>query len=202
MVKKLQVSQNLTSQSKIQTHQKKKEKTKSRTRKELAWAQGGASEPWDSSSELLKNNLWIRSNIQIYNLLINVDRLLRVFQQLWSLNLRNDASDVGLEASSDSAGGDATPALEKDEREPSNKLLLTAMTSLCSEIKTIKPKLCATLDTRTLEISTTIRGEISSLNQSVQASISDIKSDVAKHDQTTLTPSPLSRPPWSVCLQS
>lgn len=110
--------------------------------------------------------------------------------------------DAGLQASSDSAGGDATPALEKDEREPSNKLLLTAMTSLCSEIKTIKPKLCATLDTHTLEISTTIRGEISSLNQCVQASISDIKSDMAKHDQTTLTPSPLSRPPWSVCLQS
>lgn len=107
MVKKLQVSQNFISQSKIQTHKKKKEKTKSRTRKELAWAQGGASEPWDSSSELLKKkkNLWIRSNIQIYNLLINVDRFFESFSTVVKLKpKRNDASDVGLEASSDSPG--------------------------------------------------------------------------------------------------
>lgn len=97
---------------------------------------------------------------------------------------KNDASDVGLEASLDSPGGDPPPALEKDECELSNKALLTTITNLRSEINSIKSELCATLDTRILEISTTIRGEISSLNQSILASISDIKSDVARHDNT------------------
>lgn len=88
---------------------------------------------------------------------------------------KNDATDVGLEASSDSP--DASPPPAPDECEPSNKALLTAINS-------IKSELCTTLDTRISEIFTTIRGEISSLNQSIQASISDMKNDLARHDNT------------------
>lgn len=96
---------------------------------------------------------------------------------------KNETFEAGPEASN-------VPDLEtpetddKSEDEPSNKTVLAAIAALSTEVNLIKSDVCTTIENRITEVSATIRGEISSLNQSIQKCILELKNDSAVHGTT------------------
>ncbi len=70
------------------------------------------------------------------------------------------------------------------KEEPTNKAVLTAITALSMEVNQFKTDICSTIDNCITEVSAAIRGEISSLNQSLQKSISKLNNKTAAHDLT------------------
>lgn len=73
------------------------------------------------------------------------------------------------------SGAPCSEAPEADDctvDEPSNKTVLAAIAALSADVNRIRSEVCATIENRITEVSATIRGEISSLNENVYLSLS------------------------------
>lgn len=86
--------------------------------------------------------------------------------------MKNESPETGLEASSP-PDLEAPGSNDRSEDEPSNKMVLAAIAALSTEVNLIRSEVCAITENRITEVSTTIRGKISFLNENVHKSISE-----------------------------